>query len=284
VEKVLFTRATGFLIVPIWLTAMGWLVAHDVWPRLAAQDPPALQINDWLRTSGEKSQHSILDRDGTRIGTIWTSYSIDEGVSTTRDDFVRIERFALPIAPMTITAKSVFTGKGLLDEFTVRLVNADAQLELHGERFHSDFSFTIDGLVALRRVESRFKVPLSEAGLLGDAFKPFGQLANLSVGQSWRMQVFNPVSAVMGVGERFMPMLVTVVDREKRMTAFGPRDCFVVESDYAKAWVDERGIVHEQQIELPIAGTLRMVREAAYDKKAYDRARKARIYGWSATE
>jgi len=275
----LFTRATGFVIVPIWVTAMGWLVAHDVWPGLTAYDPPPLQITDWLRTTGEKSQHAILARDETRIGTIWTTYLIDEGISATRNDFVLIERFSLPIAPLTIGATSVFTAEGLLDEFTVRLTNPAAELELHGERFHADFSFTIEGLVALQRVESRFKLPLSEAGLLADAFKPFAQLTGLSVGQCWRMQVFNPVAALTGVGAKFIPMLVTVTDREKHMTKAGPRDCFVVESDYAKAWVDERGVVHEQQIELPIAGTLRIVREAEYDQPAYALAKNLRVYG-----
>ncbi len=277
----MFTRTTGFVIVPIWLTAMAWLVAHDVYPELTAQDPPPLQITDWLKTVGEKSQHAILSGDGTRIGTIWTTYFIDEGISTTRNDFVLIERFSLPIAPLTIGATSAFTADGRLDEFTVRLTNFAAELELHGERFHADFSFTIEGLVARRRVESRFKLPLSEAGLLGDAFKPFAQLADLSVGQSWRMQVFNPVAALTGVGAKFIPMLVTVTGREKHLTESGLRECFVVESDYAKAWVDERGVVHEQQIELPIAGTLRIVREPEYDRPAYDRARKLAVYGRS---
>lgn len=277
----MFTRATGFVIVPIWLTAMAWLVAHDVYPGLTAHDPPPLQITDWLKTVGEKSQHAILAEDGTRIGTIWTTYFIDEGVSTTRSDFVLIERFSLPIAPLTIGATSTFTAGGLLDEFTVRLTNDAANLVLHGERFHADFSFTIEGLLAQRHIESRFKLPLTEVGLLSDAFKPFAQLADLSVGQSWRMQVFNPVAALTGVGAKFLPMLVTVTGREKHLTEAGPRDCFVVESDYATAWVDERGVVHEQQIELPIAGTLRIVREPEYDKLAYDRAKKLAVYGRS---
>ncbi len=201
------------------------------------------------------------------------------GVSTTRNDFVLIERFSLPIAPLTIGATSAFTAEGLLDEFTVRLTNDAAQLELHGERFHADFSFTIEGHVAQQSIESRFKLPLSEAGLLGDAFQPFAQLADLSVGQSWRMQVFNPVAALTGVGAKFIPMLVTVTGREKHLTEAGLRDCFVVEAGYAKAWVDERGVVHEQQIELPIAGSLRIVRQTEYDQAAHDRAKRTVVHG-----
>ena len=76
-------------------------------------------------------------------------------------------------------------------------------------------------------------------------------------------------------------LLVTVTDREKHLTETGPRDCFVVQSDYAKAWVDERGVVHEQQIELPIVGTLRIVRQSEYDQSAYARAKKLRVHGRS---
>ncbi len=275
----MFTRTTGLLIVPIWFVAMGWLVMHDVWPHLAANDPPSLQITEWLKTTGEKSQFDILNDQGGSIGTIWSTYSIDEGNATTREDLAYIERFALPIAPLTASVNSVFTAAGLLDEFTVRLSNFAGNLELHGERFHAAFSFTLEGFVAGKRIESRFKLPLTDTGLLTNAFQPFAQLANLSVGQTWRMQVYNPVAAVTGMGDRFLDMLVTVTDREKRITATGIYDCFVVESDHAKAWVDDHGVVHEQEINLPVVGKLRVVRQPEYDAKARTAARRIALYG-----
>jgi len=265
----LFTRTTGLVIVPVWLMAMTWLVAHDVWPELTAHEPPPLEITDWLKAHGDRAQYAILARDGSQIGTSWTRYLIDEGVSTTRSDYLLLRRFVLPIAPLTIDATSVYTATGLLDEFTVRVVNGGGDLTLHGERFHSDFSFTFDGHVGHRSIQSRFKLPLNEAGLLSGAFKPFAQMSNLSVGQTWRMQVFNPVAVITGVGDKFIPMLVRVVDRQRRITRSGPRDCFVVESGRARGFVDERGVVWEQEVELPVAGTLKIVREAEYDEDAY---------------
>lgn len=273
----MFTRTTGFLIVPIWFAAMGWLVMHDVWPRLAAHEPPPLTITDWLKTSGEKSQFTITDDSGGTVGTIWSAYSIDEGVSTTRDDLVHVERLALPIAPLTASVISVYTGSGLLDEFTVRIANFAGNLELHGERFHAAFSFTLTGMIAGKAIESRFKLPLAETGLLTNGFQPFTQLANLSVGQTWRMQVYNPVAAVTGIGDRFIDMLVTVGDREKRVTKTGVFDCFVVQSHRARAWVDDRGVVREQEITLPVVGTLRIMRESGYDEDARSEARRNAI-------
>lgn len=271
----MFTRITGLFIVPIWFAAMGWLVMHDVWPRLAAHDPPPLTITDWLKTDGKQSQYDILDINGHSIGTIWSTFMIDEGVSATRDDFVYIEKLPLPVAPLAVSVTSVFTATGLLDEFTVGFSNFAGTVTLHGERFHSSFSFTLDGTVTGRNIQTRFKLPLTEAGLLTNAFQPFSQLANLSVGQTWRMQTYNPIAAVTGMGERFLDMLVTVTNREKRTTESGPRDCYVIESKYAKAWIDDHGIVHEQEIALPVVGKLRIVRQTTYHEQARIDAKKS---------
>ncbi len=271
----MFTRITGLLIVPIWFAAMGWLVMHDVWPRLAAHDPPPLTITNWLKTDGKQSQYDILDTYGHSMGSIWSTFMIDEGVSATRDDYAYIERFPLPVTPLAVSVTSVFTATGQLDEFSVRLDNFAGELTLHGERFHSSFSFTLDGSVAGRNIQTRFKLPLTEAGLLTSAFQPFSQLANLSVGQTWRMQTYNPIAAVTGMGERFLDMLVTVTSREKRITESGLRDCYMVESKYAKAWIDENGVVHEQEIDLPVVGKMRIVRRAEYDEQARRDTKKA---------
>lgn len=269
----MFTRTTGFVIVPVWLLAMSWLVAHDVWPELTAHEPPPLTVTDWLKTDGERSQYAILAQDGTEIGTTWTRYLIDEGVSTTRTDFLLLRQFVLPIAPLTIDATSVYTAGGLLDEFTVRVAGDAVDVTLHGERFHANFSFTLDGHVRHRPISTRFKLPLTDAGLLSGAFKPFSQMSNLSVGQTWRMQTFNPIAAVTGVGDKFIPMLVRVVDMEKRMTPNGPVECYVVEAGRARAWVDEHGVVIEQEVDLPMAGKLRIVRQPEYDEEAHIQAK-----------
>jgi len=261
----MFTRATGFVIVPVWLVAMTWLVAHDVWPRLTADDPPRLQPTEWLKGDGGETQYAIVDESGDRLGQVWTSYRIDSR-SMRREDWVWIERLPVPVAPLRLYVESTYTADGVLDEFTVSLESHDAQVELHGERFHSDFSFTLEGYVGNRRIDTTFKVPLIEGGVLSGGFNTFAQLTGLSVGQTWRVQVFNPLAALTGIGDRFLPMLVKVTATERIVGAKGVHDCFVVESSRARAWVDHAGVVWVQEMTIPMVGRIRIVREPRFDR------------------
>ncbi len=123
-----------------------------------------------------------------------------------------------------------------------------------------------------------FKLPLSEASLVSGAFNPFSDLSNLEVGRRWRMQVFNPIAAMTGFGNRFMPMLVEVTGREPLATPDGRVDCVIVESASAKAWVDPQGSVLLQEVTLPVIGKLRIAREAGFDDEAETLARR-RVLG-----
>jgi hypothetical protein len=252
----MFTRTASALIVLLWSSSMGWLLAHDVWPAWSAPEPPRVRADEWLRTEGRENQAGLFDVSG-RLGTIWTTYIIDQS-SVRREDTVYIERFPVPVAPLLVSADAVFDREGRLDEFTVRVSAKDVDMRLHGERFHSDFSFELATGAGRPRT---FKLPLSEAGLVSGAFNPFMHLTDLRVGQKWRMQVFNPVSAVTGMGDRFIPMLVQVTQAETITTSEGPRTCLVIESPGARAWVDTRGVVHRQEITLPLGGRFTMVRE-----------------------
>ena len=259
----MFTRATGFVIVPLWLAAMSWLVAHDVWPGLTAQDPPLLQATEWLKTEGVRAQFAIHNEHG-RLGTIWTEYFIDRD-SIQRWDTIWIEQFPVAIAPLRISADSIFTADGALDELTVRLENTETDIRLHGERFHKDFSFNFES----GPFDKSFKIPLAEGRIIsGGGVNPFASLTNLTVGQRWRMQVFNPIAALTGLGDRFIPILVEVTGEEKIFSAGEEVNCLVVESAHARAWVDENGAVQIQEMTLPLVGKIRILREPTYDNKA----------------
>jgi hypothetical protein len=266
----LFTRTIGWLVTPIWLLAMSWLVAHDILPHWTASTPPALRSSDWLGGEASRSQFTIYDGLG-EMGTVWTEYLVDER-SIRRDDLVWIDRLPVDLAPVRIGVESVFTGDGVLDEFTVRLETTGsgrASARLHGERFHSDFSFTFES----GPIEQAFKIPLVEGGLVSGAFHPFGVLSDLRVGQRWRMQVVNPIAMLTGVGDQFIPMLVEVTGEERISTTDGSVNCLVVESPNAKAWVDARGIVQAQEMTLPVVGRMRIVRESVFDETAQSAAR-----------
>ncbi len=279
----MFTRATGMLIVPFWLAAMGWLVAHDVIPAWTATDPPLVRPNDWLAGEGKNVQFSIHvggqrtgsagDSTGSQVGTLWTKYLSAEN-SLQRRDVIWIEQFPLPIAPLRATTTLVFTGDGLLDEFTVLLENRMVhRIRLHGERFPTDFSFTLEH----GALERAFKIPLTDGGIIGSAFNPFAQLTDLKVGDAWRMQVFNPIAAVTGVGDRFLSILVKVTGRETLDLRGEVYHCFVVESPDTKAWVDSRGVVWVQEFTLPVGGTMRIVRETGFDGQTLADVRNARL-------
>ena len=266
----MFTRTVGWLVTPIWLLAMGWLVNREVVPHWTASPPPVLRASDWLDGREARSQFTIYDELG-EMGSVWTNYLVDEH-SIRRDDLVWIKRLPMDLAPVQIGVESVFTAEGVLDEFTVRLETGGSgrvRAKLHGERFHSDFSFTFES----GPIERAFKIPLVEGGLLSGAFHPFNVMTNLRVGQRWRMQVVNPIAMLTGVGDQFIPLLVEVTGEQRISTASGSVNCLVVESPNAKAWVDAAGIVQVQEMALPLVGNMRIERASNFDVRAYESAR-----------
>lgn len=258
----MFTRTTGLLIVPLWLAAMSWLVAHDVWPGVSAKEPPLLQVTDWLKTEGRQSEFTIFDDSG-KMGTIWTTYLID-GTSILRHDIIWIERLPFPVCPLRTSIDSTFSLAGELDDFRLTLRNAETRLMLHGERFPSDFSFEFE--MGLGEPAKLFKLPLHDGGTIAASFSPFSQLSDLKVGQRWRMQVFNPLAALTGLGERFLPMLVEVTGEEDIVTGQGVLRCLVVEASNTKAWVDSNGAVQVQELTMPLVGKIRIIRESGFDE------------------
>ncbi len=252
---------------------MAWLMGHEVWPQWVATEPPAVRVADLLSKPTRQAQYTISDPHGP-IGSIWTSYLVDEQ-SIRRDDLIWMARFPLDIAPLRITVNSVFTADGALDEFDVLLENPATRLpvKLHGERFHADFSFTLEHGPLVRA----FKLPLTEGGLIAGLFNPLAEFRDLRVGQTWRMQVFNPIAALTNVGSRFISVLAEVNAEERINTGGWEGNCLVVEAGQTKAWVDANGEVRVQEIALPVIGNLRIVRQAAFDLEQRNTARKTSL-------
>jgi len=251
---------------------MTWLVVHDVLPGWTALDPPPVSLVDSADLTGDKVQYS-LSLDDDSIGALWTVYLVEKD-SIRREDLIWLERLPIDIAPVRIATSFVFTSDGLLDELTVRVEDSDSAfpIRLHGERFHADFSFTLESGDAIRS----FKLPLSEGGLIAGMFSPFPPLKDLEVGLRWRMQVFNPIAALTGIGDRFLPLLVNVSARERIRAGAWEGDCHRVEAGAVRAWVDDDAVVRVQEMTLPI-GRFRIVRLAECDAVAYSSARKARF-------
>lgn len=257
----MFTKTTGLFIVPTWLAAMSWLFAHDVWPLFAARDLPRLQPSAWLREEGRRAQFEIHHK-GIHIGTLWTEHRVGENV-VSREDLIWLEQPTFLRESLRVRVSSTFSPEGLLDEFTFRFETGTArEFTLHGERFPSDFSFELTS----GPIGKAFKVPLVDGGLISGAFTPFGDLGELHVGQTWKMQVFNPITGLTGVGKKFTSVLVEVTGEENIVGPDGVVKCFVVEASGAKAWLDENGAVILQEVEVPLMGTIRISRALEFDE------------------
>jgi len=263
----MFTRTVGLIIVPLWIVAMWWVVSRDLIPAWTAPASPPFRPSAWQRTEGVRSQYAIEDDFG-RSGTVWSQYLIGPDASR-RDDLVWISRSPLGLAPLRIQVSSIYTTEGKLDEFTVHLAKHGRSMKLHGERFHSDFSFTLK----MGTMNPTFKIPLTNGDVLGAAFNPVAEFANLRLGQTWRMQVVNPIACITGMGERFTPVVAEVTEEVVITLDDGKHNCLIVEAPNVKAWVAANGATLMQEITLPFLGKTRIVRESHFDDDARSKAR-----------
>jgi hypothetical protein len=261
-------RLWGPVIVLFWLGAMSWLVWHDVRPLWLAQDPPRSITPEWLTESRMRQQAAIEDKAGRPIGNIWTVYR-KSGETIGRQDLILIDNFP-PISPARVELDTQFDDQGRLDEMTVEVAVTGLGLSLKAERFGTQLAFVLKA----GPINQSFKISDTDAGMVGDLFKPFSDMPKLEVGQTWKMQVFNPYSTILGHGRRFMPMVVRVTGKQRWETEDGIVDCFVVESPHATALVGPDGTVYRQETQLPVGGTI-VIRTERFDARAFDRANSA---------
>lgn len=261
-------RLTGLAIVVCWIVAMSWLFWHDILPAWTAQEPPKVVARDWIRQYGRQTQFGIYDQNGRRVGGIWTRYI--GGASTDREDEIHLTEFPM-LGRTCIKLKSSFNMAGQLDEIDISVLGDWIPIRLHGERYQKEFAFRIDA----GAFKQAFKIDLALAGTFSDMFRPFDAMPDLAVGQSWRVQVLNPVAVVLGGGDRFMQMVVKVVGREVITLNGEPKDCLVIEAPNAKAWVERRsGLVLVQEVTLPVGGRY-TVKLEPYDPEALEQADQA---------
>jgi len=65
-----------------------------------------------------------------------------------------------------------------------------------------------------------------------------------------------------------------VTGRESLVVDGAVKECLVVQSPNAKAWVDEHGAVQVQELNLPGFGPLRLVRASDFNNESQTRARR----------
>lgn len=256
-------------IVVVWLGAMVALFMRDVYPAWTAQDAPPMTMEQFVSANQREQQVGIYDAKGKRLGTAWSDL-FTTGATTGIRGTVHVEGISL--VPQVLIETSIeFDADGALDNFNLDVFGVPmTTIRIRGERHGIYFPCTIQ----VGPIHRQANLEMAASRLLGDSFRPFSYLPTLEVGQSWRMQVIDPVSAVLGGSTRFVPLVAQVTGKETIDVNGKPVECFVVRTHPGKAtaWVGENGRVYVQEVDVPGMGTL-TVREEAYDDAERDHAR-----------
>lgn len=262
-------------IVLLWVSAMTALFVRDVWPAWTAQDAPPMTAAE-LAQADRNQQVGIYDAAGARVGTAWNSIKTVGGNSTITG-MVHIEGFgALPV--LLVETSTTFDAKGELDSFNLDVFGVPmTTIKVHGERHGIYFPCEIQ----LGPLFRQANLDMSASRLIGDSVRPFNFLPMLEVGQSWRMQIIDPLSAAMGGGTRFVPIVARVTGKETIKLKHDGREaeCFLVETSpgKAKAWVGRDGRVYKQQVDVPGLGRV-TVWDEPYERELRQSVRR-RVHG-----
>jgi hypothetical protein len=247
-------------IVLLWVSAMSALFVRDVWPAWTAQDAPTITRDD-LAGSDRRQQLGIFDATGNRVGTAWSTAK-GAGGNISVNGTVHVEGLAL-VPAVLLETSTEFDDKGELDSFNLDVFGVPLTvIKVRGERHGIYFPCEIQVGPLFRQAN----LDMSASRLIGDSLRPFSFLPGLQVGQSWRMQIIDPLSAAMGGSTRFTPIVARVTGKETIEHGGRLVDCFVVETSpgKAKAWVGQEGRVHVQQVDVPGFGSV-TVRDEPYD-------------------
>lgn len=273
-------RLLGVASFLLWAAAMISLFVHDVLPEWTAQDPPRMTAQQFRLLSESLQQYRIVDGRDRRLGTAWSEVSVSGDLTVSRgtvllDGLSKVSVVPFKAIPaIRIQTEARFDQEGELDEFNLDVYGfLDQRIFVHGERRGIYFP------VEMQFGPLRREVPLDFAAsrMIGGSLSPFACLPTLRVGQSWRMQMLDPLTAVMSGRTEFRSVVARVTGKEAVSHPTEPGrtvECFVVETTPAssKAWVDEKGCVFRQEADLPGVGRVTLIKEA-YSAAAREAAR-----------
>jgi hypothetical protein len=246
---------------------MSALFVRDIWPAWSAQDAPPVKPAQLEALSGRGFQYELLDDQGRRVGMAWARISGTDYSATVRGTLV-LTRFRL-LPSVRVETETTFDREGALDSFSLHVYGLPmTRIHARGERRGIYFPCELHAGPFHREVN----LEMSATRLIGGSFRPFSYLPKLEVGQSWRMQLLDPLSAITGGQPRFKS-LVARVTREETITHQGQSvRCHVVETSpqTVTAWVGPDGAVLLQEVDLPAIGLLR-IRAEPYDSSLRER-------------
>jgi hypothetical protein len=255
-------RIWNVFVVMLWVVSMSALFYRDILPSWqAGAAPPAISV-DRLAHVRHDRQAGIFGPEGKRAGTGWVRYiTSSPGIvivqSTTLINNVQF------LPRLRILTTMIYRDEGVLDSFETRVLGAPIQIDLKGENYEPDFACEMR---AGRRT-FRWRMDSESSQMLSEVFRPLAHLPDLHVGQAWQMRVVDPLKAMTDQEVRFDLVLVRVTGTASIEHHGRSIECFVVESDQLKAFVEPGGEVLRQEFVVPVLGRCSIVDEL-FDEEA----------------
>lgn len=252
-------RLFGVAVMLLWGAAMFALVRRDVLPYWQAAQPPRGAIPHGRLQSG-----IYLDERRVGVSQVITRRSgqMTHVRSRTMLDLSRLRLPALPLLPAALfDTEMSFDDEEVLQEFKTEVFG------MHGLTIRVSGSLLgIDYSCQAQFGEARhgFSIDARLSQQVTEALRPFTQLSNLEVGQTWQIQMLDPASLLTGTTANVRPMLVRVGGKDRIEHEGVARECFRIEADRATAWADEAGRVLVQVVDLPLIGKI-TVRDETFD-------------------
>lgn len=249
-------RLFAIAVVLFWISAMSALFVRDVWPAWTAQDPPVIKLDQLAGLERRDEQYDIARSDGQRLGTAWSTVNRN-GPYTAIHGMVLLDGLG-DLPTLSMQTNTVFDEQGQLARFTLNVHGVPmTRIRVHGERRGIYFPCELH----LGPIHREIRLDAAASRMISESLRPFDLLPELKVGQSWRMQLLDPLSAALSAQADFTSIVATVTGTEKiEYPAGGGQyvECFVVEASpgRTKAWVDKTGRVLAQEVEMPGFGRI----------------------------
>jgi hypothetical protein len=261
----------GVLIIIVWGAAAAALIRRDVLPFWYAEQ----RATGAPQEDGEFQLGVFLgDR---RVGTSWTKSVRNVSLTNVNSATVlETSIIPLPVVKQRMGSRILFdttlnfqTG-GALSSFDTQVYGLPVSpIRLEGQLLGIDYSC----VARFGDVQQKFSIDARLSRELGESLRPFTNLSDLKVGQSWQLNIIDPISLLSGVTPDFRRVLVRVTRRETIQLDGRSASCFRVESDMAVAWVNDEGRVLKQTIQMPLIGTITLLDEP-YDARKRHRVKR----------
>jgi hypothetical protein len=261
-------------VTVLWLVAMTALIRRDVWPAWTAQEAPRMEASLFGKPGDvRREQFGILDADDERIGTAWGEVQVGDNGRASVTGVILVDGLTL-IPPVRVESNTEFDDHGELDSFHLDVYGVPMTvISVQGERRGIYFPCEMQ----IGPVHRQTNLEVSASRMIGESLRPFAVLPKLHVGQSWRMQILDPLSAMQGGRKAEFKSVVAEVTGKEAITTeeTGKVECFVVEvrGQRAKAWVAPDGRVLRQEVAVPGVKKLTLQAEE-YRKERRDEAAK----------